>query len=243
MLHEEMKNDFWGTMQHIAEIGYQGIEGGYFLLEGDVAANLARFHALGLRVITTGTRRENLIDDIDSVIRQAHKLQASQVAIYWAPSDSKEQLLADAELYNTAGARLAEEGLLFIYHNHEHEFTHTFDGLYGFDVLVANTDPRYFSFEIDTAWAFFGGEDPARLIKRLGNRVASLHIKDLYDISERGHFTAVGTGIAKAIEAVRAAIEVGVEWGFVEQDRLRTLSPFDTAAVSYLNLKEAGLVM
>jgi hypothetical protein len=41
---------------------------------------------------------------------------------------------------------------------------------------------------------------------------------------------------------VRTAIDTGVEWIVVEQDRLRNLSALETITVSYLNLKEAGLV-
>ena len=49
IVHEETKADLWGTMRRVAEIGYQGIEGPGFLLQGDVAANVARFHQLGLQ--------------------------------------------------------------------------------------------------------------------------------------------------------------------------------------------------
>ena len=63
-----------------------------------------------------------------------------------------------------------------------------------------------------------------------------------WSLEERGRFTAVGTGIVKVREAVQAAIETSVEWVAIEQDQLRNLAAFETIAVSYLNLKEAGLV-
>jgi len=43
-------------------------------------------------------------------------------------------------------------------------------------------------------------------------------------------------------DSVQAAIDTGVEWVVVEQDQLRNLSAFETIMVSYLNLKEAGLL-
>ena len=43
----------------------------------------------------------------------------------------------------------------------------------------------------------------------------------------------------KTVESVKTAIETGVEWVVVEQDRMHNLTPMETALVSYLNLKEA----
>jgi sugar phosphate isomerase/epimerase len=238
----EAKEDYWGTMQRVAEIGYEGIEGCGPLLEGDVAANLERFHGLGLQVLAVSAKREQLRDDLDQAMADAKALQAPRVAVWWGPCGSKEQLLRDAELYNAAGARLAAEGIRLCYHNHEHEFTTTYDGLYAFDLLAAHTDPDAVFFEIDIAWVTFGGEDPVRVLRRMAGRVPAIHVKDLWCLEERGRFTAVGTGVVKVKEAVQAAIDTGVEWVVVEQDKLRNLSAFETITLSRLYLKEAGLV-
>jgi sugar phosphate isomerase/epimerase len=76
----------------------------------------------------------------------------------------------------------------------------------------------------------------------MAGHIPAIHVKDLYSLSERGQFTAVGTGVVKVKESIAAANETGVDWVVVEQDRLRNLTPFETITVSYLNLKEAGLV-
>jgi sugar phosphate isomerase/epimerase len=136
-------------MARVAAIGYQGVEGATQLLEGDVAANVKRFHDLGLRVLALGARREDLRDNLDQVIRNAVALQAPRVSVWWGPCPSRESVLQDADLYNQAGARLAAEGLKLCYHNHEHEFKTAFNGVYALDVLAEHTDPRYLSFELD----------------------------------------------------------------------------------------------
>jgi sugar phosphate isomerase/epimerase len=240
---DELKRDYWGTMEAVARIGYQGIEAMVGpLLVGDVAQNLRRFHDLGLQVLTISASREQLQGDLDKIIADAHALQSPRVSVWWGPCESKESLLRDAELYNTAGARLAAEGVKLCYHNHEHEFRAVFDGLYALDVLAAHTDPRAVFFEIDVAWVAFGGEDPVRVLKRMAGRVPAIHVKDLFGLQERGQFTAVGTGVVDVQASVRTALDTGVEWVVVEQDRLRNLSTLETITVSYLNLKEAGLV-
>lgn len=238
----EAKEDFWETMRRVAEIGYQGIEGAGQLLQGDVAANLKRFHELGLQVLATSASRERLRDGLDQIIAEAKAFRSPRVSVWWGPCESREQLLRDAELYNAAGARLAAEGIELCYHNHEHEFRTTFNGIYALDLLAEHTDPQAVWFELDIAWVTFGGEDPAKVLRRMAGRVPAIHVKDLWGLEERGRFTAVSTGVVKVREAVQAAIETGVEWIVVEQDQLRNLTAFETITVSYLNLKEAGLV-
>ena len=80
------------------------------------------------------------------------------------------------------------------------------------------------------------------VINRLSGRIPAIHVKDLYSLTDRGKFTAVGTGVVKTNESVAAAIEAGAEWVVVEQDSLHNLTAMETITASYLNLKEAGLV-
>ncbi len=245
LVGDATKEDPWGTMKRVADIGYKGIEGAGFLLRGDVAENLKRFHDLGLEVLATSASRDQLLGDLDAIlpkiIADAKALQAPRVCCWWGPCESREQLLRDAEVYNTVGARLAAEGLKFCYHNHEHEFRAAYHGVYALDILAEHTDPAAVYFEIDVAWVTFGGADPVEVLHRMKGRVPAIHVKDLYGLDERGKFTTVGTGVVNVQGSVRAAIETGVEWAVVEQDQLRNLDAFQTITVSYLNLKEAGL--
>lgn len=237
----DAKTDFWGTMQKVAELGYTGIEAPGGLHEGNVEENLKRFHALGLEVLTVSASRESLRDNFDVILAEAKALQSPRVSVWWGPCETKESVLRDAEFYNVAGAKLASEGVMLCYHNHEHEFQKTFDGVYALDVLAGNTDPAALSFELDIAWIMFGGEDPVRVLKRYAGRVPAVHVKDLSRLDERGHFTAVGTGVVPIRASVEAALEIGIEWMVIEQDTLLHLTGLETAAVSIWNLKEMGL--
>lgn len=241
LIQDEAEKDFWGTMQKVAEIGYQGIEEGMKLLEGDVKSNMERFHGLGLSVAAVGTSREQLRDDLESLIGKAKALETKRATVWWSGCGTREEILRDAELYNSSGARLAAEGLTLCYHNHEHEFLKIFNGVNALEILAEHTDPRYLSFELDIAWATFGGEDPVRLLKKMEGRIPAIHVKDLYGLQIRDQFTAVGTGAVKVREAMLAAADTGVEWAIVEQDRLRNLTSLETITLSYLYLKENGL--
>jgi sugar phosphate isomerase/epimerase len=242
LLGEEAKQDFWGTMERVAALGYQGIEGVTHLLQGDVAENLKRFQSLGLRVLTTSASRETLRDGLDQIIADAHALEAPRVTVWWGPCDSHEALLRDAEFYNVTGNKLRAEGLALCYHNHEHEFRTVYNGVYALDVLAEHTDPAALSFELDIAWVTFGGEDPVRVIQRFAPRVPAIHVKDLYGLEVRGEFTAIGTGVVRVQEAIQAATAAGIEWAVVEQDNVRHLTAWETVTLSALFLRETGLV-
>lgn len=238
IVDEESKRDFWGTMKKVAALGYRGIESPTYLLEGNAAQNVSRFRRLGLEAIALGATREDLRAQPDEVISTARALRTRHVVVYWGPCESKEQLLADARLYDQAGALLREAGLRLCYHNHEHEFQTRFNNLYALDILAEHTDPRNLAFEIDIAWVTYGGEDPARVLRRYAGRAPLIHVKDFWSLEKRDRFTALGTGVVKAREGVQAAIEAGAEWLVVEQDLLRNLDAMETATLSYLTLKE-----
>jgi sugar phosphate isomerase/epimerase len=241
---EETKRDFWGTMERLAQMGYKGIEGADHLLQlqGDPLENVQRFHGLGLEVLTTSASREQLSEGVGALISRAHSLHTDRVTVWWAPCDTRESVLRDAELFNAAGAQMAQAGVSLCYHHHEHEFLNHFDGVSAMDLLVQNTDPQAVKFVVDIAWAAFGKRDPAQVLRELQGRVASVHLKDLARLDERNHFTALGTGVVDVESGVRAAHETGVEWMVVEQDTLRNLSAMETVLFSSLYLREKGLV-
>ena len=238
----EMKADFFGTLEKIAAIGYDGVEAAEgMLLQGDVEANMKRFHATGLEFLTTSASREALRDDFDTVRKNALAVGSPRVSVWWSPADTRDGLMRDAELYNDAGAKLAADGIKLCYHNHDQEFRNVLDGVYGLDILAMHTDPAALYFTIDVGWVAVGGEDPVRVLHKLSGRVAAIHIKDFADLSNRASFTTVGTGAVPIAASIEAARATGVPVGVVEQDKLRHLSAIETIETSYRNLKERGL--
>jgi sugar phosphate isomerase/epimerase len=242
ILGEEYKKDFWAAQQKLATLGYRGVEGVADFLVGDVAANLRRLKDLGLCFVTHGGSREALRDKCDKVLAEAVALQATHYTVWWANMDTRDSILADAELYNKVGPKFAAAGIKLCYHNHHHEFRKTFDGVYALDLLAANTDPAALSFEFDIGWVTVGGEDPVRLLKRFAGRVPAIHVKDFSRLQDPVEFSAVGTGMVDIRAALATAAEIGVAWAVVEQDKLRNLSSFETVAAAAFFLRENGLV-
>ena len=240
---EEYRTDLWGTLDKIADLGYRGIEGCEFLLDGDVAENLARFHGLGLQPLTVSASLEDLEQNLDSIRHKAAVLRSPKVSMWWAPCKTRQELDEVARLLNEAGRILIQDGVKLCYHNHDQEFRNTFNGAAAMDILADQTDPESVFFELDLAWIAIGGADPSTILHRFAGRVPCIHIKDVIEAPTRDpQWTAVGTGAVPIEEAIRTALSLGIEWGVVEQDRLRNLTGLETATVSILNLKERGLV-
>lgn len=243
ILGPEYQRDFWGAAQRVAELGYRGIECPDQLLEGDVEANLARFNGLGLEVLGIGSGIDDLKpDNLPKLVEKARKLRAPKVSMWWSTCASRAQINEECELYNAAGRALAEHGIKFCYHNHWQEFENTFDGVYALDLIAAGTDPALVHFELDICWIKAGGADPIPVLRRYASRIPAIHIKDFVRIGGKVVFTLIGTGEVNVIECVRAAGELGIEWGVVEQDTLRNLSPWETATASALALREAEVI-
>ena len=90
----------------------------------------------------------------------------------------KEGYQAFAKEASEIGRRLADNGLQFIYHNHHFEFM-KFDGILGMDILLNESDPETFGFEIDTYWVQAGGANPVDWINKVGDRMQVIHYKDM----------------------------------------------------------------
>ncbi len=247
---KEMEQDPWGTLEQVAKVGYQGIEGGGNIARRaglSIAEVKEKMAALGLEIVAHSVRLPSEQADQDRAIATAQEIGCRWLISYWGPVETKDQLLQEAEMFDAFGARCRQEGLSFCYHNHNHEFT-TFDGEYALDILMGNTDPENVHLELDVMWATFGGADPAAIIRRYAGRCPVLHIKDVVVVpggaetsNERKdvQFTEVGTGVVDLQAVADAAQECGVAWCVVEQDRMRDLAPMDSIRVSYEHLKKA----
>ncbi|MFO7958940.1 MAG: sugar phosphate isomerase/epimerase [Candidatus Brocadiia bacterium] len=250
IIGDELKKDPWGTLEQVAEIGYDGIEGAAGIA-GRVGLSVPemkeRLDELGLEAVAQGgVRLESDDEQIKQAISNARDIGCKYVVQYWGPVESREQLLEEAEFFDRVGEMCAEAGLKFCYHNHNHEFA-TFDGEYAMDILLANTNPDNVMAELDIAWVTYGGADPGQMIRKHAGRCPILHVKDVLEVPGGGvasndgrqetKFTEVGTGVVDLEGAVEAARESGVEWLSIEQDRMRNLSPMDSIRVSYNNLR------
>lgn len=136
-----------------------------------------------------------------------------------------------ALLFDKVGARLRDEGIAFNYHNHNWEFN-DLGGVNGMQILATQTNPALVKFNIDVFWVTMGKEDPANFIKMHASRAGYFHFKDGYQKDDGSFvFTELGKGKIDLRGAMRAALEVGIQWMVYEQDHTDG-DPTQSAAIS-----------
>jgi sugar phosphate isomerase/epimerase len=226
----------------VAEIGYTAVQISAF---GSVdAKDVARMAAdNGITIASTHTGWDRFLNDLEGVIEE-HKLwNCRHPAIGGLPGEyfSVEGLKRFLDELAPIAERLAQEGLDFSYHNHNHELAHH-NGRTWLGMLYEQADPDVLKAEIDTYWIQAGGGDPAAWVRDCAGREPLLHLKDMVVTREREiRMAEIGEGNLNWPAILQAAAEGGVEWYLVEQDHCYDRDPYESLAISYRNLKEMGL--
>ena len=148
---------------------------------------------------------------------------------------------------NEIGQKAKAVGLKYAYHNHNFEFRDMGDGKTGYDILLDETDPSVVKFETDCGWMKVGGKDPVEYLKRHGNRIAMLHVKDFKNITkpvtaifsaDRPQSTELGRGSIDYKPIVEAGLKAGVKHIFVEQEGpFKEVPAMEAAEIDYRFLK------
>ena len=251
-------DEFYEHLKVYADMGYRGFENAAALFDGDVDENLARVRDMGMEPIDVGYGRA--MQDLGTIIERAHKINVTRVVAFdnlasaWRfgarpEPASYDEVMGEIEEFERIATALRAEGLDFMYHNHDVEFTQCYRGVPQLLFIAANSDN--IKFELDCGWASFAGVDPARLIHKLGSRISALHIKDytgeIVEYPRMPHvkapqFTAPGSGKLDLRGCLEAGVQEGQEWAIVEQDMLNHLTSEQTLATAYGNMKETGFV-
>src|SRR4051794_37129899 len=223
-LRDQMAADAAGTLKTLARIGYRTVEHAGFV--GRTAAEFKQLlRAAGLRA-TSG--HQGIPQPFDAAAWQASLADARTIGqryivhpatpITYFPPDGNAAGIkglttaaawkAFAADLNQAGAMARAAGLHLGVHNHFWEFAGLEDDtpLTGWDILVAETDPRLVHFEVDLYWAWFAHRDPVGLLAQVGARILQFHVKDMqYTAGHTPTFADAGTGVIDFPRIFRAA--------------------------------------
>ena len=201
-----LQEDFTGTLETIAEIGYrelefagpyafsaQSVKDGWQAMADQMSLTDSGYYShtpaevktllddLGLTApsahIALGTVEENLDGAIEAAQVVGHRYL---VCPFLAPESR--QSLDDykrlADTFNAAGERCREAEIQFAYHNHCFEFGEI-DGQLPYDVLLDATEPDLVQMELDLFWITVAGLDPVDYFERYPGRFSLFHLKDM----------------------------------------------------------------
>ena len=169
--------DLPGALSRLAGIGFENVELYGFVDRADEYA--AGLRAAGLSA-PSGHAPVLQYDDPRPVFEAAKTvgirtlIDPHHPAEHWQSADD---IKAAAERMNAIAAAAAEFELAFGYHNHWFELEAHHDGVTGLELLEQHLDPAVV-LEVDTFWVTVGGESAPELLRRFGDRVRFIHVKD-----------------------------------------------------------------
>lgn len=238
-VRDQIAKDAAGTLKRIADVGFHGVETGFWP-EGVSVEDAAKLLSnAGLTVLSAHCEIP-VGDKKAEFLRMADAYQCKRMVWHGWPEDqrykTKEGIKELTGLYNEAGRFAKENGLQFGIHNHWWEFHNKMEDRYAYQVLLDELDADIF-FELDTYWLKTAGHDPAQIVAAFGKRAPLLHIKDgpaPYNddlANDLTPMTPAGKGTQDFPAIVKAA-NGNTEWMIVEMDRT-AMDVFDAIDQSY----------
>jgi sugar phosphate isomerase/epimerase len=216
-VREELAADRAGVLRRIAGFGYGAVEP--YDVTSDAAGLRADLDAAGLTVCSVHARPFG--EQAEAVFSGIATVGADTVIVPHMPPERFADADGVGELareLNGIAARAAGHGLRLGYHNHDFELSSLIGGRPALEVLAGQLDPAVL-LEVDTYWAAVGGQPVPALLRRLGERVRYLHVKD-GPVTKADPMTAVGAGRMPVAEILAAS--PWAEWHVVELDDCAT---------------------
>ena len=220
---------YWRLIGKVQEYGLKTIEGGAPGREMPVEEYLKELDKRGIKLVSAGVDYGRLKSNPDAAVEQAKKLGVKYVMCSWIPHDkgrfSEKNAREAISVFNIAGPKFKEAGIMFTYHCHGYEFQPLGDGTL-FDLMVKETKPDSVFFELDVFWAQQGGSDPAKLLEKHGSRFKLMHVKDLKKGTAKNSTggtpdedsVPVGEGEVDWKAVLKAADQAHVEHYFIEDE-------------------------
>lgn len=233
-----MERNMEFTLRDVAAIGYREVEfAGLF--DTDLQKVEKWLTKYQLTSPASHQPLARLKSGLQGVIREARTLGQTYIVCPWIDAPDRRdaagwrRVAAD---FNRIGESLQRAGLRFAYHNHDFEFERLPTGEVGYDILLAQCDPKLVRMELDLFWITKGGRDPLAYFEKWPGRFPLVHVKDM---TGNGVMTNVGQGHIDWGRIFAKRREAGIEHFFVEHDN--PSSPLDDIKTSFTFMKTLGL--
>ncbi|MCD4695852.1 MAG: TIM barrel protein [Bacteroidales bacterium] len=238
-IRDLVKNDFNGSMQKLAEIGFNTIETAgyserkfYGFVPGEFNTVVKDF---GLEPISSHSylTPDNIGQTIEDTVGAGMKYLVQP----YIPGDIRKTMddwKKIADDLNLMGEKCKKAGITLGYHNHAFEFEKIEEQL-PYDLLLDSTESDLVTFQLDTYWMVYGGYNPVQYFKKYRGRFKLWHVKDMAD-TEKRESTEIGNGILDFPEIFEMRKKAGMEYYFLEQEDF-TMDPWNSLTISINYLK------
>lgn len=219
---EALKTDFKGTIQALAEMGFQGVElANEFGEFADNPTGLVEFiRRQGMEISGAHTVFPWLAPDkIDATLKFYAAAEVPMLVIAWddrafAP-ETVWQTIADL---NRLHKPVTEAGFRFGYHNHAEEFA-PYRGTTTLWDHIAHSTPEALVMQLDAGWAKTAGIEPETIVRQHPGRTFSIHYKASSPESASNARPIIGEDTINWPTLIAANKQVGgTQWVVLEQE-------------------------
>jgi sugar phosphate isomerase/epimerase len=232
-VRDRMRASVEQTLEQVARVGYKEVEfAGYFgrsskQIRATLDANgLAAPSAHSADMTAIRTRFAQVLDDA-ATIGHRYVICASLPNSEQTP-DGYRKIAGE---FNRAGELAAKSNIMVGFHNHDGEFKALGDTT-GYDILLAECDPKLVTFQMDLFWTVKGGRDPLAYFAKHPGRFSSVHVKDM---AAGGTMVDVGAGQLPFDKYFAQSKQAGIRHYFVEHDSPADAIASITASYRYLS--------
>ena len=233
------------TLKRVADMGMTTVQlSGVCAYEPEWMAE--RLKAYGLSAPITHFAYDRIKDDPRGTLAFHQTIGADYIGLGIMPLDilqnvTVENLNGFIDAIRPAVDEFAASGKKFMYHNHWHEFA-SVDGKKILDLLCEAFPADAFGVTADVYWMQHAGEDVIAWLHKLQGRTDCVHFKDMAkDAEGKNIMVANGEGTEMDYPAIlRACVDTGVKYGFIEQDDCRGQDPFECMKRSFAYFKAQG---
>jgi sugar phosphate isomerase/epimerase len=249
-VRDTMKTDFEGTISKVAAVGYKEVEFASYFDHSpkDVRAILDKN---GLAAPSCHVSYDVVEKKWPETLEAAKIVGHSYIICPWIDEKQRAEpggWKRAAELFNKAGDASKKAGIQFGYHNHSFEFipADSLGGKLPYDFLLAETNPKLVTMEMDLCWINVAGKDPLAYFEKYPGRFPLVHVKDWIkdpnatdsykgatgsSVKIGGRLADVGQGSINWKRIFAHSEKAGIKHYFVENDEPK--SAFDDIKVSY----------
>lgn len=250
---EFMEKDPKGTLEQLAEYGYDTIEsfgGSKGILWGMKVPEMKKFLAdNGLKMVSSHCDsgfafNMGRIDEFRKLVDDCGKLGVKYlVNPYMGNLENIEQFRVAAGAFNILGEICRTRNITYCYHNHDYTYM-DMNGYIPQEVLLKGTDPDIVGFQMDLYWVVAAGEDPVKWLEKYPGRYPISHVKDRYkqgkleeiakeDGTEKPNkingSCVLGEGQIDFDKILSVAKKNGMKEFFVEQERFDGMTAMEAA--------------